>query len=171
VARAARAAQAAQGRSAGRRTGSRIRHHPYVRPSSAGRRTGRRRGAILARSDDEDEVDGPAKNKATDKNEEKVKEEAKIQKKRGQMQKEGDKIQEEGDEIQDKGPYTYFAIKNTITFIIKARLCDTCKKHSLVYRIFVLYSSVRIFFTWKQIKVSAFFGHVEPLLIYMNDIV
>jgi hypothetical protein len=104
AARAAQAAQAAQGRSAGRRTGSRIRHHPYVRPSSAGRRTGRQRGAILARSDDEDEVDGPAKNKATSKNEEKVKEEAEIQKKGGQMQKEGDKIQEEGDEIQKVSP-------------------------------------------------------------------
>lgn len=101
---AAQVAQAAQGRSAGHRTGSRIRHHPYVRPSSVGRRTGRRRGAILARSDDEDEVDGPAKNKATGKNEEKVKEEAEIQKKGGQMRKEGDKIQEEGDEIQKVSP-------------------------------------------------------------------
>ena len=93
TARAARAPQVAQGRSASHRTGSRIRHHSYVRPSF----TCRRRGAILARSDDEDEVDGPAKNKATGKNEEKVKEEAEIQKKGGEMQKEGDKIQEEGD--------------------------------------------------------------------------
>jgi hypothetical protein len=100
AAQAARAAQAAQGRSAGRRIGSRIRHHPYVRPSF----TCRRRGAILARSDDEDEVDGPAKNKATGKNEEKVKEEAEIQKKGGEMQKEGDKIQKEGDEIQKVSP-------------------------------------------------------------------
>jgi hypothetical protein len=87
-------------RSAGRRTGSHIRHHPYVRPSF----TSRRRGAILARSDDEDEVDGPAKNKATGKNEEKVKEEAEIQKKGGEMQKEWDKNQEEGDEIQKVSP-------------------------------------------------------------------
>lgn len=93
------AARAAQGRSAGCHTGSRIRHHLYVRPSF----TRRRRGAILARSDDEDEVDSPAKNKATDKNEEKVKEETEIQKKGGEMQKEGDKIQEEGDEIQKEG--------------------------------------------------------------------